>query len=269
MEDLSKTAVFQNLSTVWIGRTYEYVETVTSTNDVLKQRASEFDEADLPHGTVLVADYQSQGRGRLGRRWEALPGTSLMLSILLRPQWTAKQSLWLTMIAGLAAAEAIESLTNLAISLKWPNDVGVEMDGVWHKLGGLLVEGSVGQNGRLQQVVLGMGLNVNMTAAQLPEGITPVTSILVAGGQLVDRRALLVSLLTRVEYWYETAVAGQSPASAWENRLVTIGRRVTVNQAGETLQGVAEGVDNWGQLKLRADDGSLHIISAGDVTLRT
>ncbi|PIE81547.1 MAG: biotin--[acetyl-CoA-carboxylase] ligase [Chloroflexi bacterium] len=269
MDDLAITAVSRNLATLWVGRTYEYVETVTSTNDVLKKRAAELDEAALPEGTVLVADYQSRGRGRLGRRWEALPGTSLMLSLLLRPQWPVCQSLWLTMIAGLAAAEAIESLTNLSVSLKWPNDVGLELDGVWHKLGGVLVEGNVAQNGRLQYAVLGMGLNVNMTAAQLPEGRTPVTSVLVAGGQRVERCALLVSFLAGVESWYETAVAGQSPVSVWEKRLVTIGRQVTVKQADKTLSGMAVGVDDWGQLKLSADDGSLHLIAAGDVTLRT
>jgi len=268
MNDLVKTAVMPKLTTIWLGHHYDYVETITSTNDVLKKRAAEKSPDELPHGTVLVTDYQSKGRGRLGRRWEALPGTSLMLSLLLRPDWTAEQSLWLTMMAGLAAAEAIELLTNVQVSLKWPNDVGSELDGVWHKLGGLLVEGSVGQNGRLQSVVVGMGLNVNMTAEQLPEGMTPVTSLLAAGNQIVDRQALLLAFLARMERWYETAVAGQSPVSAWEKRLITLGRAVQVSQGEDVLVGTAVGIDEWGQLRVQTHDNSIHTITAGDVTLR-
>lgn len=268
MDDLSETAVIPHLTTKWLGRSYAYVETISSTNDVLKQRVAVGSETDHPAGTVLVTDYQSKGRGRLGRRWEAEPGTSLMLSLLLRPDWSAAQSLWLTMMAGLAAAEAIESLLPVLISLKWPNDLGTEIDGIWHKLGGLLVEGGIGENGRLQHVIIGMGLNVNMTAAQLPDGITPVTSLLVAGGQVVARQTLLVAFLARMEYWYETAVAGQSPRVAWEKRLITLGREVQVSQGGEILVGTAVGVDEWGQLRVQAQDGTSHTITAGDVTLR-
>lgn len=269
MDDLKETAVVPKLTTLWLGRTYEYVETITSTNDVLKQRVVNEDEGVVPHGMVLVTDFQSQGRGRLGRRWEAEAGTSLMLSLLLRPDWAAERSLWLTMIAGLAAAEAIEQLTPITISLKWPNDVGVDLDSVWHKAGGLLVEGSIGQNGRLQSVVVGMGLNVNMTTAQIPEGITPVTSLLVAGNQAVERQALLLAFLARFEHWYETAVAGQSPVSAWEARLVTIGRAVQVRQGEDVVLGTAVGVDKWGQLRIKTETGRIHTVTAGDVTLRT
>jgi BirA family biotin operon repressor/biotin-[acetyl-CoA-carboxylase] ligase len=266
MDDLTKTAVLPQLKTKWLGQQYEYVETVTSTNDVLKQQAA--DDAARSHGAVLVADYQSQGRGRLGRRWEAQPGTALMLSMLLRPNWPATQSLWLTMIAGLAAAEAIEWLSAVPISLKWPNDVGVELDGIWHKVGGLLVEGNMGENGRLHSAVVGVGLNVNMTTAQLPEAITPVTSLLVAGGAPVDRQALLLAFLARMEYWYETAVARKSPVSAWEKRLITVGQQVQVSQGGEVWRGTAVGVDGWGQLHVQTQDGTIQTITAGDVTLR-
>ena len=268
MDDLTKTAVIPKLKTMWLGQQYEYVETITSTNDILKQQAAKKNTPELPHGTVVVTDYQSKGRGRLGRRWEALPGTSLMLSLLLRPDWPAEQSLWLTMIAGLAAAEAIELLSPVQISLKWPNDVGVELDGLWHKLGGLLVEGNMGGNGRLHSAVVGMGLNVNMMAAQLPEGITPVTSVLVAGGQPVDRQALLLAFLARMEYWYETAVARQSPVSAWEKRLITVGREVQVQQGEDVVRGTAVGIDEWGQLLVQTDEHTIHTVTAGDLTLR-
>lgn len=268
MDDLRETAVIPHLTTKWLGHSYHYVTTISSTNDALKQRAAQGKASEPPTGTVLATDYQSQGRGRLDRRWEAPPGTSLMLSLLLRPNWPAAQSLWLTMMAGLAAAEAIEALLPLPISLKWPNDLGVELAGVWHKLGGLLVEGGLGTNGRLQHVVVGMGININMTATQLPEAMTPVTSLLIASGQKIERQALLLAFLARMEDWYETAVAGQSPQSAWEKRLVTVGKAVQASQGEQVWVGTAVGVDKWGQLLVQTQDGITHTISAGDVTLR-
>lgn len=264
---MKETAVLPHLTTRWLGRSYHFLETTTSTNDVLKAMAAA-DPAGTPAGSVVATDFQSQGRGRLGRRWEAAPGTSLMLSLLFCPDWAPERALWLTMIAGLAAAEAIESLTPLSISLKWPNDVGLTLAGSWHKLGGLLVEGELDENGRLRQVVVGMGLNVNMTPEQLPEGITPVTSLLAAGGEAVDRQVLLLALLARMEEWYETAVGGQSPQPAWQARLVTLGRSVQVTQGDEVLVGTAVGVDEWGQLLLRTQAGQQHTIAAGDVSLR-
>lgn len=126
----------------------------------------------------------------------------------------------------------------------------------------------MGQNGRLQSAVVGMGLNVNMTTTQLPEGITPVTSLLVAGGETVDRQALLLAFLTCMEHWYETAVAGQSPVSVWKKRLITVGREVQVSQGEEVLVGTAVGVDEWGQLMVQTHNNTVHTITAGDVTLR-
>ncbi|MFO7680741.1 MAG: biotin--[acetyl-CoA-carboxylase] ligase [Chloroflexota bacterium] len=262
---MKETAVLPHLTTRWLGHSYHFLETTTSTNDVLKKLAADGAAA----GTVVATDFQSQGRGRLGRRWEAAPGTSLMLSLLFRPDWPAERALWLTMIAGLAAAEAIESLTPLSISLKWPNDVGLTLADGWSKLGGLLVEGELDENGRLRQVVVGMGLNANMMPEQMPEGITPVTSLLAAGGEPVDRQALLLAFLMRMEEWYETAVSGQSPQPAWQARLVTLGRSVQVTQGDRVLMGTAVGVDEWGHLLLRTPSGEQHTIGAGDVSLRT
>jgi BirA family biotin operon repressor/biotin-[acetyl-CoA-carboxylase] ligase len=264
MDDLRETAVIPALTTRWLGRSYRYLETTTSTNDVLKEMAAE----GVPAGSVLAANFQSRGRGRLDRRWEAAPGTSLMVSLLLRPEWPAAQALWLTMMAGLATAEAVERLSPLSVLLKWPNDVGVLLAGQWHKMGGLLVEGNVRENGRLRYAVVGLGLNVNMTTAQLPEGMTPVTSILAASGVRVARRALLLAFLERMEMWYEAAAAGRSPREAWQERLITIGRQVQASFGGQVVMGTAVGVDEFGQLMIEDEAGQTQTITAGDVTLR-
>lgn len=267
--ELTETAVLPQLTTKWLGQSYHFYDTTTSTNDVLKEMIAPGDANKPPTGTVLAADYQSAGRGRLNRRWEAEPGTSLMLSLLFRPDWPGQKLLWLTMIASLAATEAVEQVISAPVGVKWPNDLMLLQAGIWHKWGGLLLEGSVGENGRLQTAILGMGLNVNMSAGQLPAGITPVTSLSLAAGREISRRQLLVNILARLERHYEAAQAGVSPQPRWQERLINLGRAVTVSQAGRpALVGLAVGVDEWGQLLVEAGDGRVHTIAAGDVTLR-
>lgn len=268
-DQLGETAVIPYLPTRWVGKPYHFYETITSTNDRLKDMLAQGDKQQPPAGTLLLADYQSAGRGRLNRRWESPPGVSLMFSLLFRPDWPAQQLLWLTMLASLAAVAAAEAQVTATLGVKWPNDLMLLEDGVWRKWGGLLLEGSVGQNGRLQHVILGMGLNVNLTADQLPEGITPVTSLSLAAGRPLDRRALLLDLLARLEQGYEQANAGQSPQPAWRARLITLGRAVTVSQPGQpSLDGLAHDADAWGQLLLQTPDGQMFTIAAGDVSLR-
>lgn len=267
-EDLRATAVIPQLTTHWLGRSYHYYDTITSTNSVLKDMVAQGIPAP-PAGTMLLADYQSAGRGRLDRSWEAAPGTSLMLSLLFRPDWPGQQALWLTMMASLAVTEAAAGLVAGPLGIKWPNDVMLWQDGEWRKWGGLLLEGSVGENGRLQTIVLGIGLNVNMTAAQLPQGITPVSSLSLAAGRPISRAQLLVDLLARLETYYEAAQAGQTPQPAWQQRLITLGRKVSASRPGEEpLVGEAVAVDEWGQLLLQTGDGRVHAIAAADVSLR-
>lgn len=270
MNDLRETAVQAARTTKWIGRPYRFFDTVGSTNDLLKQDVKQMPAEVLPAGTVYLTDFQAQGRGRLQRSWEAPSGTSLLLSLLLRPDWPARQSAWLTMLAALSVAEAIEAQTGLAVKLKWPNDVVLEQHGRYHKVCGILAEGNITTEQRLDYAIIGMGINVNIPYESLPAATTPATSLLVATGKPVARLPLLVTLWERLEVWVETAVNNQSPQPAWNQRLVTLGQTVHVNQMGkgELLTGVAENTDAWGQLLVRDVRGQLHTIGAGDVTLR-
>lgn len=264
--ELSEAAVGATLTTRWLGRAYRYAAELDSTNEQMKRWAAE----GAPHGAVWLANFQSAGRGRLDRRWDTPPGTSLLLSALLRPAgWPAERGAWLTMLAGLAVAEAVEAVAGLPARLKWPNDVLLEHEGEWRKAGGLLLDAALNGD-QLTTAILGIGLNVNVPAGVLPDFATPATSLLAAGGQPLSRRALLAELLARLERHYEAADAGQSPAAAWSARLITLGRAVVVSAAGTAapLAGVAEGVDEWGRLLVRDAAGQLHTVAAGDVTLR-
>ena len=271
--ELDEAAVQGDLTTTWLGRPYYYVATLDSTNERMKTWAS---DASYPAGTVLLTDFQSAGRGRLDRHWEAPPGSSLLLSVLLRPEWPVSRGPWLTMLAGLAVAEAIEEVAHIPARLKWPNDVVLaeasdSAAGLWRKVCGLLLDVTLDAAGvHLESAILGIGLNVNIPAAALPDAATLATSLLVSGGHLVGRRPLLVALLRRLEWQYEAALAGRSPVEAWSERLVTLGQRVTVTAAGTAapLRGMAEAVDEWGCLLVRDDAGVRHTVAAGDVSLR-
>jgi len=220
-------------------------------------------------GTVLVAEEQTAGRGRLDRSWQSEPGASLTFSVLLRPSDVPAASRgWLPLLAGVATASALRAQTGLAISLKWPNDVlagEAGGGGTGGKLAGILAERAG------DAVVVGIGLNVSAAESELPAG--PATSLSLAGAANPDRQAILVALLTELERWYLRWAGGPRPGDAEACGLrasylqwcATIGRDVRVEMpGGKTLTGRARDVDGVGRLLVSAGDGE-HAISAGDV----
>lgn len=266
-DELEETAVLPRLKTKWLGHSYHYSRETGSTHDDLKTLVA---SSQPVHGVVLLTNYQNAGRGRLNRPWLAPPGSSLLFSWLLRPNWPAERMQWLTMFTCVALVEAVEVVTGVKMGIKWPNDGVVEQNGRFFKLAGLLLEGNLTENGRLQHAILGLGLNVNTPPHQLPEAITPPTSLFACLGRPVSRLSLLLELLQRLETAYEMADGGQSPQPAWQKHLVTLGQPVQVTQmhSQTTVTGTAELVDEWGQLGVRDETGTLHMVAAGDVTLR-
>ena len=265
--NLLNKQILSRLDTKWIGKNTYYFSEIGSTNQALKEKMA---AEDIPVGTVYVTDFQNKGKGRLDRRWLAPRGSSLLLSILFKPEWPMAQIHWLTMIGCLAAIEAIKEVTQLEVSLKWPNDLMVYHEAVWRKIAGILVEGAVRESGVLKTAVFGLGLNVNIPVDELPQAITPTSSLLVASGKKVDRAELLISLLHHIELLYEQADKGESPLNAWQNKIITIGKQVqaTSNQGQTVINGIAEGVDELGQLLIRQKSGDIHVVQAADVTLR-
>ena len=175
------------------GRVYHYAELSPSTQRM-------FDEADV-EGTVAVAEEQSHGRGRLGRSWHAPPRTSVLVSVLLRPAVEPARLPELSLVAGGAVAEAIAAVTGIEPAVKFPNDVLVK----GKKVAGILAESG---NGR---VVLGIGVNANQSADQLPAGVQrEPTSLHVELGEPVDRAELLAAILARLEDAYDRWVRGAS-----------------------------------------------------------
>lgn len=270
-EPLNESILTAAIQTNWLGKRFEYLPVIDSTNDHLRDRLTTHSGMLMPHGAMVIADFQTRGRGRMSRRWLSPPNVSLMFSLLFRMSWPAEQANWLTMLAGVAAATAIKNETNLDVVLKWPNDLILVRNGEWYKLGGILLECEFNENGKLRTAVLGMGINVNVPPEALPpQPIIPATSILAATGLPLSRPRLLNLILRELERGFGAAAQGQSPQPAWNSLLVTLGQRVTITlgEQSEPLTGVAEATDEWGHLLVRTDAGELRTITAGDIGLR-
>ncbi len=241
-----------------------YFEQVDSTNTL----ALDAGRQGAPEGSVFVADEQTAGRGRLERRWVAPPGTSLLMSLLFRPtEPFAHNASRITMLCGLALADAVSDVTGIPAHLKWPNDLIITRDGVWRKVAGMLSEvGSAPDTPPF--LVVGIGLNVNVPSASLPDLAPNATSLLVESGQPVERVALLDAFLGRVEAHIAALRAGVDPLSLWRQRLAWMGDAVQVQTPTGAVTGVAEDVNDDGALLLRLADGRRQRFSVGDVSLR-
>lgn len=255
------------LGGLWTG--LDVVASTGSTNADLLARAVA--DPAAPEGQVLVADEQTAGRGRLGRTWTSVPGASLTFSVLLRPVAVpASRRGWLPLLAGVAVASAVRSVTGGRVPavLKWPNDV-LAGD---RKLAGILAE----QSPDGSAVVIGAGLNVATPAEALPVSPTGLraTSLLVEGAS-VTREALLLDVLREYERWYGAFRADPDPVrtgllGAYRSLCATLGRRVRVElPVGRFMTGVARDIDPDGRLLVAGDSGDSGsrplAISAGDV----
>jgi BirA family transcriptional regulator, biotin operon repressor / biotin---[acetyl-CoA-carboxylase] ligase len=245
-------------SSLW--RSLEVVPEIGSTNAELVARAAADPEGGgAPEGTVLVAEHQVTGRGRLDRSWTSPPRAGLTVSFLLRPDVPAARKGWLPLLTGVALAEAVAEGTGVLPSLKWPNDL-LAADG--RKLAGILAEST----GRA--VVVGVGLNVSTTTAELPDTGTSLARVL---GTTVDRAPVLLAFLRAFERRYRrwTEVLGDPVSSglaqdylAWSS---TVGTEVAVGLPdGSTLEGTAQAVDWDGRLVVATAQGTVELAS-GDV----
>jgi BirA family biotin operon repressor/biotin-[acetyl-CoA-carboxylase] ligase len=239
-----------------IGRRVIRTGIVGSTMDEVADLAA----AGEPEGTVVVAEEQTAGRGRFGRRWTAPRGTALLCSLLLRPNLPAAALPVLSLVAGVALAEAIEEVTGLSPRLKWPNDVWLGPDD--RKVAGIL---AVSRHGAAAgHVVLGIGVNVNVPPAALPPG---ATSLLVEAGREAPVDNLLSRLLQQVNLGYRAYVgcAGAPPLDGWRRRAALIGTTIQIEQDSGVTVGRFVGVADDGRLLLATLDGGLRSFAAGEI----
>ncbi len=241
-----------------------YFAEIGSTND----EALRLGMMGAVNGTVLVAESQTRGRGRLTRRWMAPPGSSLLMSLLFRPPAPfARFAGRFTMACGIALADTVRQVTSVPARLKWPNDLIVERGETWRKLAGMLSEIGGAQNAP-SFLVVGIGLNVNIPPVQLPELDPNATSLQAETGRPVDRVALLAAFLKKIRHLEARVHAGWNPLDLWREHLAWLGRPVRVHTPDGIVVGVAEQVADDGALLLRLDDGRVRRFPVGDVSLR-
>jgi BirA family biotin operon repressor/biotin-[acetyl-CoA-carboxylase] ligase len=237
-----------------VGRPIVLLEQIGSTNDVAAAEA----RRGAPHGTLVLAEHQNAGRGRQGRSWHSPPGQNLYLSLVLRPEAPAERLAGLTLVLGLAVADALARFVpDASVSIKWPNDVLVG----GRKCAGILVETAFA-GARPAHVVAGIGVNVLERA--FPPELAPIaTSVAMHAGAAPSRLDVLVQILEQVSarlFAFERAGL-ESVLPEVRARDAAFGARVRV---GET-QGVADGIAEDGRLRVRRDDGAVVLVAAGEL----
>ena len=253
---LSSASITNSLETRFIGQRVIYYPRLASTMDRARQRAQQ----GAAEGTVIIADEQTAGKGRINRVWLS-PKGSITLSIILYPSLFHLPAL--IMLASLAVVHSIETVTGLEVQVKWPNDILIN----GKKVCGILIESDV-QGNTVNYITMGVGVNINLRLVDFPEILPIATSLSDELGRDVSRLSVIRCLLVEIERLYLDLLAGGSVYEEWRDSLVTLGKRVRAT-TGETIyEGVAESVDGDGSLWLRGLDGSLTRIVAGDVTLR-
>lgn len=244
-----------------IGRDIIFLDTVDSTNRI----AMEIGDKGALHGTVVIADCQTKGRGRLGRTWVSPPGSNIYMSIILRPVLEPKNAPILTIMASVASANALRNVTGLPIGIKWPNDLMASDK----KLGGILSE-TRSINSRIIFSVIGIGINVNSGLEDLPPDLRAIaTSIKNETGREESRANLIANILNEMDYWLKglSKDGKEHLLAEWRRLTLTLKKSVKTVVGKDTFTGIAEDIDDEGMLLLRLPSGVLKKISAGDVTI--
>jgi BirA family biotin operon repressor/biotin-[acetyl-CoA-carboxylase] ligase len=217
-------------------------------------------------GEIVVSESQTAGKGRMGRRWESPPGVNIYLSTILRPPFPPNKIPLITLMTAIVCAEGIEEVTGVLPSIKWPNDLLFGDK----KLGGILTEADMEMD-RINFVVVGIGINVNMPRSSLPPAIRDTaTSLREALGRKISRIVLIQALLRHFELWYKRFGEGRGEEikRRWEELSRIRGKEVSVDFMGEMVQGMALEIDADGALLVKEAGGEVKRIVAGDVQLR-
>ena len=262
----SESEIASRLQTKWAGRRLVFFESTGSTNPDAKR----FAEEGAPHGTTVVADRQTAGRGRRGRSWESPAGRSIYFTSIVRPAFVPDKASMITLVMALSVAEAIQEVTGLPTGIKWPNDIVVN----GKKVVGILTEMSMTpEMNEIQFLVAGVGVNVNQESLEeFPEDLRgTATSLKIESGRQFDRAALLAEILARFEESYETferTVDLSGLRARYESRLV--GRNAVVrvlDPAGE-YTGISRGITETGELIVEKESGERTLVYAGEVSVR-
>lgn len=253
--------VESRLKTVWAGHPVKYFGEITSTN----QYAKRIGEEGAPEGTLVVADEQTQGKGRSGRAWTTPRGTAIAMTLLVRPQLSPSRISMVTLVMGLAVASACRELYDLPVGIKWPNDVVIH----GKKLCGILTELSA-EMMSVNYVVIGTGINVNVK--EFPEELQKTaTSLALELGHETGRAELIAACMEYFERYYEKFMQTGDLSllmKEYNELLLNRDRKVRVLEPGREYTGTALGINENGELLVVKEDGSRTAVYAGEVSVR-
>jgi len=256
----NETTIADQIHTKWAGKTVHFARETDSTNLWIKRLAKE----GAPEGTLALAEFQSAGRGRLGRSWEVPEGTSVMMSILLRPKFEPQYAPTLTLVMGMAVAKAVKKL-GFDVSIKWPNDIVISKK----KICGILTE--MGTNGvKINYVLIGVGINVNLK--EFPEEMQDkATSLILEGGREYDRNQVIALVMKYFEINYEKFIQTcdfTHLLDDYHRILANLNQPVRVIDGDRSFEGICRGIDEKGELLVERQNKEVVKVSAGEVSVR-
>ena len=249
------------------GKEIIFHESLDSTNTLAMELAEKGGHHGT-HGTVVIADRQLKGKGRLGRTWFSLPQCNIYMSVIVRPEIEPKDATLLTIMSAISCARAIRNSTGIEVKIKWPNDLMVSE----RKLGGILTEMKSDQD-RIIFAVIGIGINVNSSLDAFPPEVRAVAASVMEElrekgySQEISRTLIIAAILNELERWFKVLIKGGriQLINEWKKLSSTLGRKVKVVSGKDKFSGIAEDIDDEGMLILRLPSGGLKKISAGDV----
>lgn len=235
---------------------------IDSTNNAAKALAAQ----GAPHGTVLIADRQTGGRGRMGRSFQSPPGMGVYLSVILRPNCPPRQLMHLTCAIGVAMCDAVQAAAGFRPQIKWINDLVYG----GHKLGGILVELGLGPDGLADYAVAGIGINCNQKAEDFPPELREVAaSLSMFAPEPVDRSCLAAEMMGSLEDISRRILTDKAAIMAqYRQDCMTLGQQISLLQGGQCLHGQALDIDEDGALLVRLDSGELRTVNSGEASVR-
>lgn len=260
LTEFNQQKLKEYLNTIQLGRNFVYIESVDSTNTQAKLLAQQ----GATNGTVVLAEHQTNGKGRLGRQWCSPKGAGLWFSILLRPQISPMQISGITLVTGLAVCKAIRKYTKLNALIKWPNDVIIGNK----KLCGILTEMSA-KTDKIDYVVVGVGINVN--TLEFDEEIAQkATSLKKETGKTINREEFLTVVLGEIEECISLYLSNPNNGISKEyiQLCATLGRQVTVSRGNNNIQGKAVTVTSNGDLVVETNEGKPILVNSGEVIVQ-
>ncbi|MBS4209786.1 biotin--[acetyl-CoA-carboxylase] ligase [Bacillus sp. FJAT-50079] len=262
-DQMTENEILFGLTTECFGRHIYHFDKIDST----QVKAHQLAEKGAPEGTVVIAEEQTSGRGRMSRPWHSLKKKGVWMSFIVRPKLHLQQAPQFTLITAIAVVKAIEETTGLEPEIKWPNDILLN----GKKITGILTE-LQGEADHIHYLIIGIGMNVNHAKADFPEEVKEIaTSLAIEKGEQVARAVLVQNVLKNFEKYYQLYVEkGFAPLKLlWESYAVSIGKTIVAKTLTSEITGKAVGITEEGVLKIEGEDGQIHHIYSADIEIKS